>query len=71
MPEQFKASVNFDGVEPHSKRVIAGLDPRLSGLIFVDVAHGGFFCVLTFCRRSRHGKEPRPCATPIQYFTRF
>ncbi len=31
----------------------------------------GFLCVLTFCRRSRHGKEPTPCATTIQYFTRF
>ena len=59
-------------LERTNETVMAGLDPRLSGLILVDKAHGvDSSAVLSIAKCSRHTRKIPPCATTIQYFTTF
>ena len=48
-----------------------GSSPRLSGLIFVDVAHGVDFLCFDVLPTFETRKEPAPCCTRIACFTAY
>jgi hypothetical protein len=51
---------------------VAGSSPRLSGLVFVDEAHGEDSSVSgTSSQRFRHKMDPSPCRMRIPFFAIF
>ena len=76
MGRRIKSAEDTEGVEmavdngSQTLTVMGALDALLSGLVFVDKAHGVDSSVFrAICRRSGHEKGSTPCGITIAFFT--